>query len=128
MAFRYKNRELKYLVAAVQTVSIKCPCNSCYLKSNQKQKNKKKLKFYRDDMHRIMHFICNRRELTTCPCTSSEPILKKFLVDMSDTHTSKAPEPLPTARRIFLAGGMGTVRESTETGIESTDMIYVEIE
>lgn len=45
---------------------------------------------------------------------------------MSHVHTSKAPEPLPTARRIFLAEGLGTVRESTETGIESTDMTYVE--
>lgn len=72
--------------------------------------------------------MINIKELTIWPCASYEPALWNFLVDISHIHTSKDPEPLPTARNNEFAECTGTIRESTETGTESTVMTYVEEE
>lgn len=69
-------------------------------------------------------------KLTIWSCAPYEPSLSNLPVveDMSQVHTSKDPDPLPTAKCILFADWMGTISETTETGTKSTVITYFIVE
>lgn len=66
------------------------------------------------------------KKLTIWSCASYEPALSNLWPDKSQIHTSKDPEPLPTAKSNWPGDCAGTMSESTEIGTEPTLITYVD--